>query len=94
MRKLAQRVAITTGLIVAAGTLQLATSSAAEATPAQCASYLKSYGYTVGPKVKQACQGASNNTMDDVLHNNEPCIEMLKLLGVRPQHATFACEYH
>ncbi|WP_367136355.1 MULTISPECIES: hypothetical protein [Streptomyces] len=94
MRKLVQRVAVAAGLIMAAGTLQLATSTTAEATPAQCTSYLKSYGYTVGPKVKQACQGASNSSMDDVLHNNDACIEMLKLLGVRPQHATFACEYH
>ncbi|WP_058044449.1 hypothetical protein [Streptomyces roseifaciens] len=94
MRKLAQRVAVAAGLIMAAGTLQLATSTTAEATPAQCTSYLKSYGYSVGPKVKEACQFAANDWSDEMTGGNEPCIEMLKLLGVRPAHADFACAAH
>ncbi len=94
VRKLAQRVAVTAGLVLAAGTLQLSTSTSAQATPAQCTSYLKSYGYNVGPKVKQACQAAANDWWENTNVLGGPCQLALTTLGVNYDRATFACEYH
>ncbi|GAA0328990.1 hypothetical protein GCM10010319_01310 [Streptomyces blastmyceticus] len=76
---------------MAAGTLQLATSTSAEATPAQCDSYLQAKGYNVGPKVNAACSMANGGGFWDT--DIESCKFNLIGLGVRPEHAKFACEY-
>ncbi|MEU1313269.1 hypothetical protein ABZ419_30855 [Streptomyces cinnamoneus] len=92
IHKTIRRVAATAGLIVAAGTLQIATSAPAQASPVFCQMYLKNQGYTVGPRIVKACIGASDDFWDDTAR--DMCELELKDLGVKARHASEACAEH
>lgn len=98
MRRVTRRAMAVAGIVLAAGTLQLTTTTSAQAadadSPYKCRTILKSRGYTVGPKVSRACQELLKG--DDA--NGIPvgylrCLGSLKDLGVRPKDVVDACSY-
>lgn len=90
MRKVIRRAAVAASVIVAAGTVQLVTAASASATPAQCTSYLQTYGYKVGPQVTLACLNAGY-IWDGGGGAPDTCYAELIDLGVKSEHASFAC---
>ncbi|MEU1781528.1 hypothetical protein ABZ545_18830 [Streptomyces abikoensis] len=96
MRKAIRRAAAAAGVIMAAGTLQLATTTPAEATPAQCRTYLSSYGYRIGSGVEDACSYAHDGDVSGgITPSGIParwaCMSKLQKLGVKEKHFDFAC---
>ncbi|MFF6777564.1 hypothetical protein ACFY8W_28980 [Streptomyces sp. NPDC012637] len=81
-----QRLLAAATLTAAAVVLPVVTATSAQATPAQCESYLRNAGYVVGPKVKAACRkGAQVPTGHTV------CLGGLVSIGVQTAHANRAC---
>ncbi|QXJ21619.1 hypothetical protein AGRA3207_002490 [Actinomadura graeca] len=85
-RKAAMRV---TGVVLAAAAVPLIAAAPAHANVAHCQAYLRSQGYTVGPRSTHACTWAANP-------NNGPargaqCRDMLIHIGVGQYHAIAAC---
>ncbi|WP_431042729.1 hypothetical protein ACQUSR_12925 [Streptomyces sp. P1-3] len=62
----------------------------AQADTYKCQEVLKSRGYRVGQKATQACKAAEAN---DLGLGQMTCITQLKWLGVKEDHARFACSY-
>ncbi|WP_372407670.1 hypothetical protein [Streptomyces luteireticuli] len=94
MRKTIQRAAIIAGTVLAAGTLQFATTTSAQASPAGCTSYLAAKGYKVGPKAKAACNLAKGGGMMDPAGDaaRMVCSSQLVIIGVKNNVATAACQ--
>ncbi|MFJ3905659.1 hypothetical protein [Streptomyces sp. NPDC090025] len=81
-----QRLLAAAFLTTTAAVIPMVTATSAQATPAQCESYLRSVGYLVGPKVKAACQKGA-----DVPTGHTVCLGSLMAIGVNPNHASTAC---
>ncbi len=91
MRNAIRGAAAAAGLIVAAGTLQLATSTPAAAADGQrCLKILDGFNYKIGPKVKSACLSATD-AFPSGFPDSGRCEAYLVSLGVRPNHALAAC---
>ncbi|MEU9115015.1 hypothetical protein AB0D04_25320 [Streptomyces sp. NPDC048483] len=70
-----------------AGTaLPLVVTTPAQADATDCAVYMASKGYKVGPSVKKACYLAENT-----VNGTAFCETSLKVMGVRAHHAEEAC---
>ncbi|MFJ6938857.1 hypothetical protein [Streptomyces sp. NPDC101132] len=72
-----------------AAALPIVAAPPASASSFDCMGYLRNLGYTVGPKVKAACDiGADDNIsgLDNVI-----CQLHLENIGVRRAHAYTAC---
>ncbi|MFJ9810830.1 hypothetical protein ACIRTB_21645 [Streptomyces sp. NPDC101158] len=81
-----QRALTALSLAVAASAVPLMTAAEAQATPADCRSYLANRGYRVGPGVVKAC----NYNQEIVGHPF--CVGNLVRLGVNQTHAMRACD--
>ncbi|MCC3773564.1 hypothetical protein [Streptomyces sp. UNOB3_S3] len=97
MRKAIRRAAAAAGVIMAAGTLQLATTTPAEASPAQCRTYLSTYGYRIGSGVEDACSYAYDGNVGGAggigatIPARLVCMDKLQKLGVKEKHFGFSC---
>ncbi|WP_258341730.1 hypothetical protein [Saccharopolyspora gregorii] len=83
---------VAAGLVtaVAAGTLSMAMAAPAQATPAQCTAYLQARGYTVGPKVQDACRQAVSPIGGAL--GPMRCSWALRAIGVDRPDAQAACK--
>ncbi|GAA0409758.1 hypothetical protein GCM10010357_33550 [Streptomyces luteireticuli] len=99
MRRVTRRAMAVAGIVLAAGALQLTTTTSAQAadadSPYKCRTFLKSRGYTVGPKVSRACQEIITHGSDPVgwAVGLQTCMVSLKNIGVRPADAADACSW-
>lgn len=75
------------GLVVAGTAVPLMTAAPAQATAAQCTSYLQSKGYLVGARIKHGCEIGDGSTGLDVA----ACKGYLAAIGVRSEHTGEAC---
>ncbi|MER6250649.1 hypothetical protein ABT224_04550 [Streptomyces sp. NPDC001584] len=73
----------------AAAALPLAAASPASASSADCQVYLRNVGYTVGPRVQDACDHAAAWDMSGM--NRHACFMALVNLGVKQNDASTAC---
>ncbi|MFD0368324.1 hypothetical protein [Streptomyces sp. NPDC127114] len=81
-----QRLFAAASLTAAVIVIPVATATSAQATPAQCESYLRGAGYVVGPKVKAACRNGAQ-----VPTGHTVCLGGLVAIGVQAAHANRAC---
>lgn len=91
MHKVIRRAAAAAGAVMAAGTLQFAMTTPAEATPAQCRTYLSTYGYRIGSGVEDACSYAYDGEIASGFPARWACMSKLQKLGVKEKHFDFAC---
>lgn len=87
MRKTVCRVAAATGVLMAGAALPLVVTAPAQAAPQHCVAYLKNH-YTVGPKVRAACNAAGRG---DGAEGIRLCENMLHVIGVSEYHAKSGC---
>ncbi|MGW2582444.1 hypothetical protein ACWCYZ_14105 [Streptomyces virginiae] len=73
----------------AAAALPLAAASPASASSADCQVYLRNVGYTVGPRVQEACDAGAAWDMSGM--NRHGCFLLLVNLGVKKNDALTAC---
>ncbi|MBB5068886.1 hypothetical protein [Saccharopolyspora gloriosae] len=89
MSRTTRRIAASLVTVAAASMLSLAAAGPAQATAKGCAAYLHDQGYTVGPKVENACslgsQGGGSQAFKKCLH------DLLTIEVSRP-HAELACK--
>lgn len=80
-------------VMVTAGSLALA--SPAQATFTDCTNYVEKFGYSVGPKVSDACRTSAaakgNPVTEPIARAN--CRTMLTVIGVDSTVARVACEH-
>ncbi|WP_137989314.1 hypothetical protein [Streptomyces vilmorinianum] len=77
-------------ITAAAGVVPLATATTAQADQVSCANYVASKGYTVGPKVRAACDHRAWRTWAGTVPN-PACISGLGTIGVAGGVAQTAC---
>ncbi|QKW51869.1 hypothetical protein [Streptomyces buecherae] len=87
MKELALRMGgpLAAATVVVAGMLTMAPS--AQATPADCETFLRSHHYVVGKMVKVSCKAAESGTG----LSKTVCKVKLKELGVKSRDADTAC---
>lgn len=87
MRKSLKRILSSTAVVGLVSASLIAMASPAQASAADCRTYLSSLGYSVGEGVIHACQwGTNNNSTYQGL-----CRAELIVLGVSSSHASNAC---
>ncbi|MGW0764233.1 hypothetical protein [Streptomyces sp. NPDC002676] len=85
-----KRMAAAASVVVAAGALPLISATPASAAWDDCASYIASHGYRVGPKVTAAC---SHSALDTGIGRmpNPICEVGLVKIHVKDEVASAAC---
>ncbi|WP_328925720.1 hypothetical protein OG429_14415 [Streptomyces sp. NBC_00190] len=73
----------------AAAALPIVAASPASASSADCQVYMRNLGYTVGPRVQDACDVGA--TWDPNGFNRLACLRALVDLGVKADDASTAC---
>lgn len=77
-------------VVAAAGVVPVMAAAPAQATQAQCKSYLAGKGYIVGPRVSAACSHRAIGSAG-IYTPNPYCVVGLLEIGVRSADATAAC---
>ncbi|MEB3366384.1 hypothetical protein [Saccharopolyspora mangrovi] len=89
MRNIFRAATVGASVVTAAIGLPLLVSAPAQATTYQCLEVLRDRNYEIGPKVTGVCENAAQ----DWYYASMQCPRDLQILGVKPNDATFACEY-
>jgi hypothetical protein len=85
--KTSRRLVTLLAAITTAAAFSVAVAAPAEASSAKCQEYLRYKGYTVGPKVRAACDTGQNGGASGPL----ACYFALIAIDVEPAHASTAC---
>ncbi|MCX5420787.1 hypothetical protein [Streptomyces sp. NBC_00078] len=81
-----RRLLVAASVVAAAGVVPLLTATSASADQIGCTKYLANHHYTVGPKVRAAC-----NIEHLPVGANPVCVTALVNLHVKLEHASAAC---
>jgi hypothetical protein len=87
MRTLVRRLALTFSALIAGSAIAMAVAAPAQATVADCVSYLVDKGYSNSTAMKNACTQGSLGTVE----GDARCKSGMKALGVSATHGATAC---